>query len=319
MLGSEQPRPTRSVTTVEVPRGLAGVIVTDTQVGDVRGEEGFYHYRQYNAVELAEKRTLEDVWVLMIDGYLPDAGQRARVRRRDHAAAARPGAGQGPAAGHRRGGARRADERPAGGPAAAGRPARHAAAVRHRRADPPRRRAVRQRPGPDGPDRDPPARQGPGDGGAPRRPVVRGELPLHAHRHRAHRRAGPRDRAVPDLDRGPRLQQLHVHRPRHRLHRRRPGRGRHRRAGLAVRPAARRRPLPGPGHPRRDRHPRQGRGLGPRTGGGGRPHHGLRPSGLPHRRSRARSCSAASPSASAATWWTSPCRSRSTCSRPSRS
>lgn len=77
MLESEQPRPTRSVTTVEVPRGLAGVIVTDTEVGDVRGEEGFYHYRQYNAVELAEKRTLEDVWVLMIDGHLPDAGQRA--------------------------------------------------------------------------------------------------------------------------------------------------------------------------------------------------------------------------------------------------
>ncbi|ACU75004.1 Citrate (Si)-synthase [Catenulispora acidiphila DSM 44928] len=77
MLESEQPRPTRSVTTVEVPRGLAGVIVTDTKVGDVRGEEGFYHYRQYNAVELAEKRTLEDVWVLMIDGYLPDAEQRA--------------------------------------------------------------------------------------------------------------------------------------------------------------------------------------------------------------------------------------------------
>jgi citrate synthase len=78
MLESEQPRPTRSVTTVQVPRGLAGVIVTDTEVGDVRGEEGFYHYRQYNAVELAEKRTLEDVWVLMIDGYLPEPSQRER-------------------------------------------------------------------------------------------------------------------------------------------------------------------------------------------------------------------------------------------------
>jgi citrate synthase len=44
----------------------------------VRGEEGFYHYRQYSAVELAEKRTLEDVWVLMIDGYLPDEAQRER-------------------------------------------------------------------------------------------------------------------------------------------------------------------------------------------------------------------------------------------------
>jgi citrate synthase len=76
MLGSEQPRPTRSLTTVEVPRGLAGVIVTETEVGDVRGEEGFYHYRQYSAVDLAEQRGLEDVWHLMIDGRLPDAAER---------------------------------------------------------------------------------------------------------------------------------------------------------------------------------------------------------------------------------------------------
>lgn len=31
---------------VDVPRGLAGVVVTDTEIGDVRGLEGFYHYRQ---------------------------------------------------------------------------------------------------------------------------------------------------------------------------------------------------------------------------------------------------------------------------------
>jgi citrate synthase len=55
----------------EVPRGLKGVVVADTEVGDVRGLEGFYHYRQYSAVELAEKRPLEDVWRLMIDGSLP--------------------------------------------------------------------------------------------------------------------------------------------------------------------------------------------------------------------------------------------------------
>ena len=36
------------------PRGLAGVVVTDTELGDVRGREGFYHYRQYSAVELAQ-------------------------------------------------------------------------------------------------------------------------------------------------------------------------------------------------------------------------------------------------------------------------
>jgi len=55
----------------DVPRGLKGVVVADTEVGDVRGNEGFYHYRQYSAIDLAEQRPLEDVWRLMIDGALP--------------------------------------------------------------------------------------------------------------------------------------------------------------------------------------------------------------------------------------------------------
>jgi citrate synthase len=62
---------------VEAPKGLEGVIVAETSVGDVRGQEGFYHYRQYNAVELAEKRTLEDVWYLLYNGSLPDRQERA--------------------------------------------------------------------------------------------------------------------------------------------------------------------------------------------------------------------------------------------------
>ncbi|MBL1093715.1 MULTISPECIES: citrate synthase/methylcitrate synthase [Streptomyces] len=65
---------------IEVPRGLAGVIVTETQLGDVRGREGFYHYRQYSAVELARTRTFEDVWYLMFHGALPDAAQLAAFR-----------------------------------------------------------------------------------------------------------------------------------------------------------------------------------------------------------------------------------------------
>ncbi len=60
----------------EVPRGLEGVVVAETSIGDVRGLEGFYHYRQYNAVELAEKRTLEDVWHLMFEGRLPSLEER---------------------------------------------------------------------------------------------------------------------------------------------------------------------------------------------------------------------------------------------------
>ncbi|GAA3496763.1 citrate synthase/methylcitrate synthase [Streptomyces prasinosporus] len=62
---------------VEVPRGLAGVVVADTRVGDVRGAEGFYHYRQYSAVDLAESRGFEDVWHLLVHGDLPDAERGA--------------------------------------------------------------------------------------------------------------------------------------------------------------------------------------------------------------------------------------------------
>ncbi|MFC8145671.1 citrate synthase [Streptomyces paradoxus] len=66
-----------AATLVEAPRGLAGVVVTDTRIGDVRGLEGFYHYRQYSAVDLARTRGFEDVWHLLVHGELPDAGQSA--------------------------------------------------------------------------------------------------------------------------------------------------------------------------------------------------------------------------------------------------
>ena len=70
---------------MEAPKGLAGVIVAETEVGDVRGQEGFYHYRQYSAIDLAEKRSLEDVWYLMFNGELPTTEQResfaADIRR----------------------------------------------------------------------------------------------------------------------------------------------------------------------------------------------------------------------------------------------
>ncbi|MET9255260.1 citrate synthase/methylcitrate synthase [Streptomyces sp. NPDC003717] len=59
----------------QVPRGLAGVVVADTEIGDVRGHEGFYHYRQYSAVDLAHHRRFEDVWHLLVDGELPDAAR----------------------------------------------------------------------------------------------------------------------------------------------------------------------------------------------------------------------------------------------------
>ena len=69
--------PAAAIPTIDVPRGLKGVVVADTKIGDVRGEEGFYHYRQYSAVDLATQRSLEDVWFLMVEGHLPDAAERS--------------------------------------------------------------------------------------------------------------------------------------------------------------------------------------------------------------------------------------------------
>lgn len=103
-----------AATAVDVPRGLAGVVVTDTKLGDVRGREGFYHYRQYSAVELAETRGFEDVWHLMLHGELPDAERSVAFARETAAqrglpedvraalpAIARAGAVSGPLAGLR--------------------------------------------------------------------------------------------------------------------------------------------------------------------------------------------------------------------------
>lgn len=77
-------------TTPAVPRGLAGVIVTDTALGDVRGREGFYHYRQYSAIELARTRGFEDVWYLMVHGELPDRAAAADFAARTAALRALP-------------------------------------------------------------------------------------------------------------------------------------------------------------------------------------------------------------------------------------
>ncbi|GAB3456170.1 citrate/2-methylcitrate synthase [Kineococcus endophyticus] len=64
----------------DAPAGLRGVVVTTTELGDVRGEEGFFHYRQYSAVDLARTRTVEDVWFLLHRGHLPSAAELAAFR-----------------------------------------------------------------------------------------------------------------------------------------------------------------------------------------------------------------------------------------------
>ncbi len=254
-----------TMTDAAAPRGLKGVIVADTELGDVRGLEGFYHYRQYSAPELAAVRTFEDVWYLLFEGELPSTSATRRVRpphRRRAVPTARGGdaptrTGRGPAAS-----ARRAAHRAL----AARRGRGHASHVRRRSGDHPHQRdpAGCRDAGADR--RSVPRVTRAGAGRAARRPRARGQLPLDD------RRRGPRSAsracrgAVPDPRHRPRLQRVDVHGARGDVHRRRRrcrGGGWHRRV---VGPAPRWRPEPRTRHPRRHRHARPHRSLGARRG-----------------------------------------------------
>jgi len=62
---------------IEVPPGLKGVAAAETAIGDVHGDDGCYHYRQYDAIGLARQRTFEEVWCLLHDGELPGPARLA--------------------------------------------------------------------------------------------------------------------------------------------------------------------------------------------------------------------------------------------------
>ncbi|NKY18198.1 citrate/2-methylcitrate synthase [Tsukamurella spumae] len=69
-------------TPLVAPEGLKNVIVTDTELGDVRGEEGYYHYRGHDAARLAATVSFEDAWHLVLFGSLPGADDAAAFRAR---------------------------------------------------------------------------------------------------------------------------------------------------------------------------------------------------------------------------------------------
>lgn len=77
-------------TLIDVPRGLTNVVAAQTQLGDVRGHEGFYHYRQYSAVDIARERTFEEAWHLLLFGSLPTAPELDAFRGRIAAARSVP-------------------------------------------------------------------------------------------------------------------------------------------------------------------------------------------------------------------------------------
>lgn len=66
---------------IDAPAGLEGVVAAETSIGDVRGDEGYYHYRGYSAPALAVTQPFEAAWHLVHRGTLPDAGALAAFRR----------------------------------------------------------------------------------------------------------------------------------------------------------------------------------------------------------------------------------------------
>lgn len=68
-------------TPIIAPAGLKNVIVTDTEIGDVRGQEGHFHYRGHDATRLAQDVPFEDAWHLVLFGSLPRPDDAASFRK----------------------------------------------------------------------------------------------------------------------------------------------------------------------------------------------------------------------------------------------
>ena len=79
-------------TSAGVPRGSRASWWPRPRWATSAGREGFFHYRQYSAVELAARRSLEDVWHLLFEASSP-TGPTRRLRRRR-----RPACGSSPRA-----------------------------------------------------------------------------------------------------------------------------------------------------------------------------------------------------------------------------
>jgi citrate synthase len=75
---------------IDVPRGLNGVAVTDTTIGDVLGDEGRYHYRGHDAADVARRHGFDEAWHLVAVGHLPSPDELAAFRTRTAAVRALP-------------------------------------------------------------------------------------------------------------------------------------------------------------------------------------------------------------------------------------
>ena len=71
-----------SVTTNLAPKGLEGIVATNSTICYIDGDQGVLAYRGIDIHELAERSTFEEVCYLLWFGRLPNAGELSEFRRR---------------------------------------------------------------------------------------------------------------------------------------------------------------------------------------------------------------------------------------------
>ncbi len=225
------------MSTAVAGKGLEGIVAANSGICWIDGEAGMLSYRGIDIHELAEHSTFEETTYLLWNGVLPNRAGPARV---PVAAVAGPG----PGLSHRRHAAQHSRLGHAHGGAAHG--GLGAQLLRRRREGQlPRRQRAQELPPDraDGHDRGHlrPAAQGTGDCAA--RPLAepRRQLSLDAERRQALRNRRQDHGHGAGTARRPRVERLHLRRPRHRRHPLRRPFGRHRRHRRAQGSAARRR------------------------------------------------------------------------------
>src|SRR5918998_6417194 len=73
-------QPTESI--VNSVAGLDGVVVAETRLSDVRGEDGQLIVRGYPIEDIVKKHAFEETWALLWTGHPPDTPTAAEYRRR---------------------------------------------------------------------------------------------------------------------------------------------------------------------------------------------------------------------------------------------
>jgi citrate synthase len=75
------PADTPDTTKPKIAYGLAGVVVDDTHICKIMGEEGKLYYYGYNILDLAERCSYEEIVYLLLKGELPNQAQLKQIKK----------------------------------------------------------------------------------------------------------------------------------------------------------------------------------------------------------------------------------------------